>query len=48
MKIILSNKVSLELSPEKAQALKDEMHFACTRVSVFPIMEELLESLEAR
>lgn len=41
MRIILHKKY-IELSPEKAQALKDEMRFACNQVSVFPIMEEIL------
>lgn len=36
-------KLTIDLPPEKLQDLKDEMHFACTQVSVFPVMEELLE-----
>lgn len=42
MKILLSRN-SLDLSAEATRALKDEIHFACTQVSVFPIMEKLLE-----
>lgn len=47
MKIILSNKLEIELNKEKAQALKDEMRFAVHNVSVFPVMEELLQVMEA-
>ena len=38
---------SWELPPEKARALQDEMRFACNRVSVFPVMEEVLAVMEA-
>ncbi len=47
MKIVLSKKVSLELTPEKSRALQDELKFACNKVSVFPVMEELLALMEA-
>lgn len=47
MKLIISKKTTLELTTEKAQALRDEMKFACNRVSVFPIMEEVLAVMEA-
>ena len=47
MKIILSNKVEIELTKEKAQALQDEMRYAVNNVSVLPVMEELLQVMEA-
>ena len=40
-------KLTIDLPPDKLQDLKDEMRFACNVVSVFPVMEEVLDSLEA-
>lgn len=47
MKITLSNNVVITLTKEKAQALKDEMRYAVHNVSVLPVMEELLQVMEA-
>ena len=46
MKIILPSNNEITLTPEQSQALRDEMRFACNRVSVFPVMERLLERTE--
>lgn len=46
MKILLSRN-TIDLNAETTRALKDEMHFACTQVSVFPVMEKLLGLMEA-
>lgn len=46
MKIILSNKVEIELTKEKAQAFRDELRFACHTVSVLPVIEEVLALME--
>ncbi len=47
MKLVLSKKTTIELPPEKARALQDEMRYACNMVSVFPVMEEILAVMEA-
>lgn len=47
MKIIISNKLEIELTKEKAIALQDEIRCAVNNVSVFPVMEELLHVMEA-
>ena len=39
-------KLTIDLPPDKLQDLKDEMKYACDRVSVFPRMEELLKNME--
>jgi len=38
--------LTLDLTPEKLRDLKDEMRFACNVVSVFPVMEEVLQTME--
>jgi len=38
--------LTIDLTPEKLQDLKDEMRFACNTVSVFPVMEEVLQTME--
>ena len=47
MKIILPSNNEITLTPEQSQALQDEMRYACHTVSLFPVMERLLESMEA-
>lgn len=47
MKITLSKHHSIELTPEKSKALQDEMRYAVNNVSIFPVMEELLNVMEA-
>ena len=47
MKIILPSNNEITLTPEQSQALWDEMRYACHTVSLFPVMERLLESMEA-
>lgn len=39
-------KLQIDLPPDKLRDFKDEMHFACTQVSVFPVMEEVLKMME--
>lgn len=39
-------KLTIDMPPEKLQDLKDEMHYACNQVSVFPRIEELLKIME--
>jgi hypothetical protein len=47
MELILSPNSKITLTPEQSQALRDEMKYACHTVSLFPVMERLLESMEA-
>lgn len=47
MEIILPSRNKITLTPEQSQALQDEMRFACNRVSVFPVMEMILDGMEA-
>lgn len=47
MEIILPSKNKITLTPEQSQALQDEMRYACHSLSFFPVMERLLESMEA-
>lgn len=47
MEIILPSRNKITLTPEQSQALRDEMTYACHTVSWFPVMERLLESMEA-
>lgn len=39
MKLVLSKKTIIELPPEKARALQDEMRYACNMVKVLAVME---------
>jgi len=47
MTITLPSNTEITLTPEQARDLLDEMKFACHTVSWFPVMERLLESMEA-
>ena len=47
MKITMSKTHELVLTPEQSRDLRDEMKFACNKVSVFPVMERILELMEA-
>lgn len=47
MKIILPSNTEITLTPEQAKDILDEMKFACHRVSVFPVMEMILNGMEA-
>lgn len=46
MKITLSNKMEIELTKEKAQALQNELRCVVS-LGMFPVMEELLQVMEA-
>lgn len=47
MSIILPSNNEITLTPEQSRDLQDEMRYACHNVSLFPVMERLLESMEA-
>jgi len=47
MKLTLSKKHELTLTPEQSQEFQDEMRYACNRVGVFPRMEQVLELMRA-
>ncbi len=40
-------KLQIDLPPDKFQDFLDEMHFACTQVSILPVMEEVLRIMES-
>jgi len=46
MEIILPSRNIITLTPEQSQALQDEMKFACNNLSVFPVMEMILNGME--
>ena len=46
MKIILPSNNEITLTPEQSQALRDEMRYACHTVSLFPVMEMILNGME--
>ena len=48
MKIILPSNNEITLTPEQSRDLLDEMRFACHSVSVFPVMEMLLNGMGVR